>query len=142
MQDKIFFDSNLWLYLFAHGKTSDDINKGNTVKGLLRQSPNLYSSAQVFNEVANVLQKKKFKFSEADTLKILQEIDQLSHCIPLTKDISYKALALKARYQLSWFDSLIVAAALEAECNLLYTEDLHDGLIIEQTLTVKNPFTP
>lgn len=124
-----------------HGKTPDDINKGNVVKTLLRQSSNLYSSAQVFNEVANVLQ-KKFKFTETDTLKILQKIDELTHCIPLTKDLSFKALELKARYQLSWFDSLIVAAALEVKCNILYTEDLHDGLVIEQTLTVRNPFTP
>jgi len=141
MPDKIFFDSNLWLYLFVRGKTPDDISKGNAVKTLLRQSTDLYSSAQVFNEVANVLQ-KKFKFSETDTLKILQEIDQLTHCIPLTKDLSFKALDLKVRYQFSWFDSLIVAAALEAQCDILYTEDLHGGLVVEQTLTVKNPFTP
>ncbi len=141
MQDKIFWDSNLWIYFFTDSADPIDVGKQNTVKSMLSALPNLFSSTQVFNEVANVLL-KKFKFSEADTLQILQEIDTLTTCIPLTKDISFKALDLKARYQLSWFDSLIVAAALEAKCNLLYTEDLHNGLIIEQTLTIKNPFTP
>ena len=141
MQDKIFWDSNLWIYFFTDSADPIDVGKQNTVKSMLSALPNLLSSTQVFNEVANVLL-KKFKFSEADTLQILQEIDTLTTCIPLTKDLSFKALDLKARYQLSWFDSLIVAAALDAKCNLLYTEDLHNGLIIEQTLTIKNPFTP
>ena len=141
MKDKIFWDSNLWIYFFTVSSVSDEISKSNTVKSMLIQSSILYSSAQVFNEVANVLQ-KKFKFSETDTLLILQEINSLTTCVPLTANLSFKALDLKARYKLSWFDSLIVAAALEARCNLLYTEDLHDGLVIEQTLTIKNPFSP
>lgn len=139
MKDKVFWDSNLWIYFFTVSSNANEINKSNTVKSMLMQPSILYSSAQVFNEVANVLQ-KKFKFSETDTLLILQQINTLTTCIPLTTTLSFKALDLKARYQLSWFDSLIVAAALEAKCNLLYTEDLHDGLVIEQTLTIKNPF--
>jgi len=141
MKDKIFWDSNLWIYVAVGSSNPQDAHKQGVLLGLLANRPQLISSAQVFNEVGNVLL-KKYKYSEQDTADFLDTIAQFTTCIPLTKDLSFKALDLKARYKLSWFDSLIVAAALEAECNLLYTEDLHDGLVIEQTLTIKNPFTP
>jgi len=47
--------------------------------------------------------------------------------------------AIKMRYGFHWYDSLIVAAALEANCNVLYTEDLQDGQVIDG-LAIKNPF--
>jgi len=97
MQDKTFFDSNLWVYFFTRSTNTDDISKKNAVKDLLLNTSNLFSSAQVFNEVANVLL-KKFKFSETNTLQVLQEIDELAHCIPLTNTLSFKALDLKLRY--------------------------------------------
>ena len=140
MQDKTFWDSNLWIYVALDVLSPPEVAKQNVLLNMLSKHPHLVSSAQVFNEVGNVLQ-RKYKYSEERTARFFGKIDELTHCIPLTKDLSFKALDLKARYQLSWFDSLIVAAALEAECDILYTEDLHDGLVIEQTLTVKNPFT-
>ncbi|GHV80479.1 hypothetical protein AGMMS49944_22700 [Spirochaetia bacterium] len=50
------------------------------------------------------------------------------------------AFRISNRYQFSFWDSLIVASALEAQCTVLYTEDLQDGQIIEDVLEVKNPF--
>ncbi|MCB0613137.1 MAG: PIN domain-containing protein [Lewinellaceae bacterium] len=44
------------------------------------------------------------------------------------------------RYGFSFYDSLIIAASLESGCTVLYSEDLHDGQAIENTLTIKNPF--
>lgn len=44
------------------------------------------------------------------------------------------------RYALSWFDSLIVAAAIETGCETLLTEDMQDGLVVDGTLTIVNPF--
>ncbi len=51
-----------------------------------------------------------------------------------------RALDISGRYGLSWFDSLIVASALEAGCDSLYTEDLQHGQVLEAKLTVTNPF--
>lgn len=141
MQDKIFWDSNLWIYVALDVLHPSEAAKQNALLNMLSKRPHLVSSVQVFNEVGNVLQ-RKYKYSEQKTASFFSKIDQLTYCLPLTKDMSFKALDLKARYQLSWFDSLIVTAALDAECDVLYTEDLHDGLVVEQTLTVKNPFTP
>jgi predicted nucleic acid-binding protein len=48
--------------------------------------------------------------------------------------------ALAAKYQLSVYDSMIVSAALIAGCTTLWTEDMHDGLLVEDRLRVVNPF--
>jgi predicted nucleic acid-binding protein len=52
-----------------------------------------------------------------------------------------RALDIVGRYGFSWFDSLIVATALDAGCDTLYTEDLQHGQVIEGKLTVTNPFS-
>jgi predicted nucleic acid-binding protein len=50
------------------------------------------------------------------------------------------ALDIRERYGFSWYDSLIVAAALESNCDLLYSEDMQHGQIIEGRLSIVNPF--
>jgi predicted nucleic acid-binding protein len=52
-----------------------------------------------------------------------------------------EALRLGSKFRLAWYDSLIVAAAIEAQCDTLYTEDLQHGQRIE-SVTVTNPFAP
>jgi predicted nucleic acid-binding protein len=49
-------------------------------------------------------------------------------------------LSLKTRYQYSYWDSLILASALESRCQIVYSEDMQDGQQIEHTLTIQNPF--
>lgn len=50
------------------------------------------------------------------------------------------AMQIEARYQASYWDALILAAALAAGCDTLYSEDMQDGQMFEGRLTVKNPF--
>jgi predicted nucleic acid-binding protein len=50
-----------------------------------------------------------------------------------------EALALQSRYRLSWYDSLIVCAAMQAECGILYSEDMQHGQRFG-TLQIQNPF--
>lgn len=139
MNDKIFWDSNLWIYLFLQSQNPIDINKKSKLVSLLRANPSISSSVQVMNEVTNVLL-RKYKCSETDMLAFLQQIDNLTNIISLTKDLSFEALRIKFRYQLSWFDSLVVAASLKADCKYLYSEDLHHGLVIDNKLIIQNPF--
>jgi len=140
MQDRVFWDSNLWIYLAVQSTQPDDIAKQNTLNNLLLSPSVLVSSAQVFNEVANVLMKKKYKYSEADTQDFLAQIEQNTYCLPLTKNLTFDALNLKGLYQFSWYDSLIVAAAVKTNCKFLYSEDMHNGLVVGQT-TIVNPFS-
>ena len=56
-----------------------------------------------------------------------------------TIETSKKAIEIKHRYQYSYWDSLIIASALESNCSILYSEDMHHGQVIEGRLTIQNP---
>lgn len=51
------------------------------------------------------------------------------------------ACSIAERYGFSFYDSLIIASALESDCTTLYTEDLHDGQVLEGVLIIRNPFS-
>ncbi len=137
--EKQFWDSNLWVYLFVPSDDPADVGKQNKLLSRLEKEPDMTVSVQVLNEVANVLM-KKYKFDETKTEEILDSIDYSTTVIPLTKTLSSEALVLKKQYKISWFDALIVAAALFSECALLFSEDMQHGLVIEEKLTIQNPF--
>ena len=61
--------------------------------------------------------------------------------IPITVETHDAALRLAVRHDYHISDALIVAAALEGECSILYSEDLHAAQVIEGRLTIRNPFT-
>jgi predicted nucleic acid-binding protein len=60
--------------------------------------------------------------------------------VPTLQDNLLLAEKIIVRYDLQLFDAVIVAAALQANCTILYTEDMHHGLVINETLTILNPF--
>ena len=64
----------------------------------------------------------------------------LLHVESLTVAAHLPGLALAERYRLSIFDGQILASALNARCNVLYSEDMQDGQVIEDVLTIRNPF--
>jgi predicted nucleic acid-binding protein len=66
--------------------------------------------------------------------------ERCSPVLPITGDLHRDGLRLAERYGFSIYDSMIVAAALSARCELLYSEDMHAGLVIDGRLTVVNPF--
>lgn len=139
MKDKVFWDSNLWIYLFTKSENPEDERKKQHLETMLRGHPRLVSSVQVLNKVANALM-KKYAFHESDVREFLEKILMLTENQSLTSEYSLKALNLKSRYQLGWYDSIIVTAALESGCNHLYSEDMNDGLVIEKSLIITNPF--
>jgi predicted nucleic acid-binding protein len=141
MPDKYFFDTNLWIYLKAGNQSQDDLRKKQIVAKLVTDIPEITLSVQVLNETANVLM-KKFSFTETETGAFLDEICNEFEVVVLTPVITQKALILKNSNSLSWFDSLIAAAALLSGCQILYSEDMQDGLLIEKKLRIVNPFKP
>ena len=52
-----------------------------------------------------------------------------------------RGLVVSERYRLSVFDSGVVASALLADCRVLYSKDLHDGQLIDEQLTIRDPFS-
>ncbi|MEP7221084.1 MAG: PIN domain-containing protein [Novosphingobium sp.] len=124
-------DTNIAVYAFGQGDKvirALDVLEGATI------------SVQVLNEFANVaLRKLAYTTAKLDEridvirwlVDAIEPIDETTH--DLARDIT-------ARYKLSFYDSLIIAAALLADCETLYSEDMQHGLIIEGRLTIRNPF--
>ena len=99
----------------------------------------LVVSVQVLNEFANVL-RRKFQFSPAEIRARIEHILDVTEAISLTTNHTLAALDLMEKYRLSWFDALILATALDNNCTIIYSEDLQDGLLLEQRMRVINPF--
>jgi predicted nucleic acid-binding protein len=131
--NKISLDTNVLIY--NHGIDGDA--KQLIADSLLDNVPVI--STQVISEYLNVI-KRISKMSKSDLLKMCAE--WLENCQVQSVSLSTIKLArhLVERYDFQLFDSIIVASALEAECDILYSEDLHHGLVVEGKLTILNPF--
>ncbi len=132
MNDRFFADSNVIIY--SLGK--DRIKKGIAVD-LINQYPTI--STQVINEVAHIAI-KKLKLSKKEAFEIGRTLISNCETLSVNEIIVLRGFEISERYQFSIWDSMIVAAAIEGHCDILYTEDLQDGQMIENKLTVKNPF--
>jgi predicted nucleic acid-binding protein len=133
MSGKAFFDTNILVYVLAEKDTRTD-----AAEALL--SAGGVISVQVLNELANV-SRKKLRMSWEEIDEALGAIRILCPSpVPLTIDTHDVGRHIAAKYGYSMFDGLIAASALEAECDILYSEDLQDGQVIQDRLTVRNPF--
>ena len=96
-------------------------------------------SAQVLAEIANGC-KRKFKFTKTDIGNLWSDL--LNDCIYISthKSTFLHSSKLIESYQFQIFDSLIVATALEANCKTIFSEDMQHNRLIENKLTIINPF--
>lgn len=111
--------------------------KRQNAQNLLAQYPTI--STQVINECSHVMRRKLFWSPE----KVAEELEVLLILVQLkTVDIQHirSGWKIAARYGFSHFDSLMVASALEAGCQRLYSEDMQHGQLIENSLQIINPF--
>ena len=128
---KPFIDSNIVLYLL-----SADHTKADRAEAIL--SMGAIISVQVLNEVASVCRRKlKMPWEEIEPL--LLAVKTACEIMPLTVASHNKAVELSKRFQLSLFDANIVATALISGAKVLFSEDMHSGLVID-TLLIQNPF--
>ena len=135
MPDKVFIDTNVLIY----GYSDDEPDKRQRAIDCVR-SGEAWISTQVLNETINVL-KRKFSLSYSQIRDAVQELSEGFPIVLVSVNTIEMALNLAERYQYSYFDSLILASALEAGCQILYSEDLHDGQRIENQLMIINPFS-
>ncbi|WP_114912955.1 PIN domain-containing protein [Acidibrevibacterium fodinaquatile] len=96
-------------------------------------------SVQVLNELANV-SRRKMGLSWPETHAFLSTVRALLPIEPMTVDVHDLGLAIAERYGLSVYDAMIAASALHADCDTLWSEDMHNGLVIENRLRIANPF--
>ena len=129
-----FFDTSVLMYLL-----SQEPKKAERAEELLEAGGVI--SVQVLNEMANAATRRN-RLPWPAVRETLEIVRTLTHVEALTLDMHERALDIAERYQFSFYDSLIVAAALESHCSILYCEDLQNGQRIERSLRVVNPFAP
>jgi predicted nucleic acid-binding protein len=127
-----FLDTNVLVYL-----ASADSAKAERAETIVAGGGAI--SIQVLNELANVA-RRKMAMSWDETHAFLAPLRALLTVHPLTADTHETGLALAERYGLSIYDAMIAASALQAGCDTLWSEDMHDGLQIEGRLRITDPF--
>lgn len=132
MPGKIFIDTNIVIYALGPGST-----KVHLAAPLFVGSPTI--STQVLSETANVAS-KRLALSVSDIRKLITSLEAMCRVETISLLTIHTALDIRERYGFSWYDSLIVAAALEADCDTIYSEDMQNGQEIEGRLRIVNPF--
>ncbi len=138
MKGRIFLDTNVLVYALDN----ENVAKQDKAKSILNEfynNNNYFLSTQVVQEFCNVVLKKiepgvpEGKLSEFISTLPLERVRMVDINTITT------ALSVKAKYRYSFWDSLIIAAAIHAECGVLYTEDLKHQQMVD-SLKIINPF--
>ena len=129
-----FIDTNVLVYV-----ASGDPVKAEQAEKIVADGGTI--SVQVLTELANVA-RRKMRMSWSETHALLSMIRALLPVRPITVEIHETGLELAERYGLSIYDAMIAASALHAECDTLWSEDMHDGMVIQDRLRIANPFRP
>jgi predicted nucleic acid-binding protein len=134
MADRRFFDTNILVYAFA----ADDPRSA-PAEALIADGGVI--GIQVLNEFTNVTRRKlRWDWEQIEaSLTVIEEL--LGVARPLTTALHAQAVVLARDFKLSFYDALIVAAAMDADCDVLCSEGLQDGQTFG-ALTVENPFRP
>jgi predicted nucleic acid-binding protein len=133
MPGKAFLDTNVLLYFAAEGEKAEE------AEALMAQGGVI--SVQVLNEMALVC-RRKFGLPWDRVERALAFVRTLVDVVPVTVETHELGLRISQRYRLPLYDSMLLSAALLATCEIFWSEDMHDGLIVEGQLTIRNPFVP
>lgn len=134
-----FLDTNIFLYSFDSDEPAKQILALKRLADLRGQRQGI-TSYQVIQEFINIASRTPaYRENAARLQEIIRNTFAGFQIVWPSFKLYEDAIRIQSRYRFHWYDSLIVAAALEAKCDTLYTEDLQHGQIIEG-LTVVNPF--
>ncbi|PYU44649.1 MAG: VapC toxin family PIN domain ribonuclease [Acidobacteria bacterium] len=133
MTVKAFFDANVLIYAVAE-------NDPRSAQAEVLLASGGVLSVQILNEFVSVT-RRKILMSWSDVSEALDAFRVLCPSpLPITIEIHEAALKIAEKHGYNIYDALVIAAALEAGCTTLYSENLHDGLTIDGQLTIRNPF--
>ncbi|MGH7212998.1 MAG: PIN domain-containing protein [Acetobacteraceae bacterium] len=133
MNDELFFDTNILIYASVINDPREAVAAGAVARGGV-------ISVQILNEFVNVA-RRKLRWSWPDVAGALTPLRRL---FPQPRSVTSAthdaALVIAQRDGLAFYDSVIVASALEAGCTTLLSEDMQHGRVIAGRLTIRNPF--
>jgi predicted nucleic acid-binding protein len=130
-----FIDSNIWPYALVEAE--EDVEKTVRAKRAIEENEGIIST-QVINEVCVNLLRKDL-VSEERIQELVADFYDKYVVVEMSKEILLKGSELRERHHFSFWDSTIVASALQSGARFLYSEDMHNGLVIEENLTIVNP---
>jgi predicted nucleic acid-binding protein len=131
----IFADTNIWLYAML---ATQDPAKSQKAKEVIRENA-LVTSTQVINEVCvNLI--KKAGFSEEQIQELVSAFYERHTVAQPGLATLLRASALRARYGFSYWDSTMLASALDVGSQIFYSEDMQDGFLVDKSLLIVNPF--
>jgi len=134
MSDKVFIDTNIFIYLYSE----DEIEK-QSISQMAVDKYECLISTQVLNEFSNVCIRKLNKTVKEISLAVDEIIEQCTVTI-IDEQIVKQTLKIHENYGYSYFDCLMIASALNSNCKYFFTEDLADGQIIDNKLIIVNIF--
>ena len=135
MSGNTFLDTNLWVYFFA----KDPPDKMQRVTDIINtQLSSLIISTQVLGELYNVLTRKRM-FSTLEAQSIVSGLINRTLVVDIDLAKVLQAIELNIRYGYTYWDSLIIATAIQSNCGILYSEDMQHDQLIEGKLRIINP---
>lgn len=126
-----FLDTNVLLYLL-----SGDTRKADRAEEVVAKGGVV--SVQVLNEFVSVAT-RKLGMTVAESAEVLGSVRRLCTVVPLDEETHDLGVAFAKRYRLSIYDAMVAAAARQAGCTTILTEDLQDGARIDG-VRIRNPF--
>ncbi len=135
MKDKFFIDSNVLVYSYSYSEP----DKNGKAWDILKEKDKIIISSQVIGEFINVLF-KKHKIEKNLVSLAAKKIIKIFGFKLIYPETIEKALFIFERYKFSYYDSLIIASAIENGCDILYSEDMQHKQVIDDKLTIINPF--
>ena len=135
MNDRVFLDTNIIIYLYS----KFEADKRNVAYDIVNKF-NCFISTQTMNEAVNIWF-KKYQLTQDIILKYLDELETVCEKVMIIhRDTINRALEIKIRYGFTFYDCLILSSSIEADCGILFSEDMNDGQIINGILKISNPF--
>ncbi len=134
MNDKVFIDTNILVYTYSNSEPQKQ-----AIARKLIADNNSFISTQVLHELTNTVI-RKFKYSYEDALNAINECCQNNNLYTNQFSTILEACKIAERYNYTFYDGLIVAAAIEAGCTILYSEDMTHNHLVFKSVTIINPF--
>jgi len=129
----VALDTNILVYCHSN----DEPDKQEIAMSFFALYPVI--STQVLSEYINVV-KRKLKLPKNEIMDVCLQNIEMCRLQPVSFTTLKYAKILLDRYDFQLFDSIIVASALEADCHILYSEDMQHGLLVEKRMEIINPF--
>ncbi len=134
MSGSVFFDTNIIIYAYSE----DEPTKQTISNTLIGEFSDAIISTQVINELSNTLF-RKFKLSAQEIRKSILELSSYFSIVSFSTETQLYAIEIKEKYQLQYYDALIIATALETNCDILFSEDMQHNQTIK-SLQIINPY--